>query len=287
MTTANNASAGRKVAQTASTAGNVQDGNLSLTSSLANPVFVAPGVTQEAGMESLEEEAPGAGTDKVTTTAQPSDKDTRHAATKINDEIDKRFKLSQRMVERDPDAIYDIAETDPDMAERLLKNIPDYGASSVEELLENRDLKGQDLKAVKQKVSTTSSEVRKLQEQLQEERILRLQEKNPDLTGDVEAEFRKMYSDERFSDKTPDQLLNIARALTGNATPTIKNGATDVALEMLKQNEGVQTTVRGASANQKITHETDHQRATRMAFGNTEEDFKKYLPENIDDMLRL
>lgn len=280
MTSATSASGGREVAQTVSATGTAQVGNFLETANLGVVTIPAPGVSTEIGTSTEKTTTAAA---ETAATTQLEEKDARHAAKKINDEVDKRYRLSKRIVERDRDAIYDIAEEDPELATRLLKDIPDYEATTVEELLEKKEL-GNGNDALTKKVTRTSSEVRKLQEQLQEERILRLKETNPDLQDELETEFRTLYSDDRFSDKTPEQLLSIARALTGKLSPQ-QTTASDVAIDLLKQSEGVQTTVRGSTNSGKANTETDAQRAMRMQFGHSEEDMKKYLPENIDELL--
>ena len=282
-----NAPENREAASGSQQTGNSNVGNIPSLLNLSNPVIISPGMSTEIMTDNEGQSPDDEGiTDKNTVGfTQPSGKDARHASRKINDEIDKRFNLSKRLVERDPEAIYDIAEEDPDMADRLLRDNPDLGADSAKELLASRgDSKG-DLESVRTKVSQTSSEVRKLQEQLAEERFLRLKEKHPDLKDDLEEEFRTLYSDNRFSDKTPEQLLLIARALSGKTEPNNDNIGTDVAIDLIKQSEGVQTQIRGGHSKDGIKHESDEQRSMRMAFGHTQEDFDKYLPANIDQML--
>ncbi len=269
--------------QTASTAGNVHQ-----EYSLVSPVIKAPGLSPEAKAKAdqekqvaeQQEQAKAQGQQEQTTT-QPTEKDYRHAQQELGRQIDKKIKMAEKLIQRDPESIYDIAETDPDLANKILERFPDFGAKNVSELMAKNGLKNVD--DIKEKVVATSSEVKALQESLREERVLRLKERHPDLKDALEEEFRNLYSDPRFADYEPEKVLQVARAFTGKISQ--ETNANDVALSVLKQQEGATSTLKGSTNQGKVINETPTQRAMRTSFGHSEEDSKKYLPSNIDEFL--
>lgn len=260
-------------AQAAGTAGNVQE------YSLVSPVIKAP----EAMKQTEQEKQVAAQQAQANEQAapQPTEKDYRHAQQELGRQIDKKIKMAEKLIQRDPESIYDIAETDPDLANKILERFPDFGAKNVQELMAKEGLKNAD--DIKKAVVATSSEVKALQETLREERVLRLKERHPDLKDGLEEEFRRLYSDPRFSDEDPSKVLQVARAFTGKISQ--ESNANDVALAVLKQQEGATSTMKGSTVQGKTSQETPAQRAMRSRFGHSEEDTKKYLPSNIDEYL--
>ncbi len=214
---------------------------------------------------------------------QPPSKDDRHAQTKINTLTDQKIGVAEKLLSKDPEAIYEIASEDKGLAESLLKRHSEYGASTVEELLENRDNQNQDLEGLGGKVGAVSKEVKTLKSELMEERISGLKVKHPDLKGDLEQEFRTMYNDPKFAEYNPEQLFKVVKALHGKESQT--STANDVGLDILKQQEGATIPVRGGSEVVETSKLTPGQRQTMEEFGHTEKDLEDFLPENIDDIL--
>lgn len=201
---------------------------------------------------------------------QPTDKDYRHLTAKMHEEIDEKIRIAEMLVDRDPDAIYDLAESDPALAKSILKRRPDYGAKTVEELMAK---KGQEPKE-------DDGKLKEMEARLLNEHVLRMKKEHPDLKDELEDAYRDMYSDPRFKDYDEEKKLNIARAVTGT-TAQQPSRVPDVTLEMLRQNEGVHTSMRSSG-----THSEDPARLRSLsAWGYTKEDEKKYLPPNIDEIL--
>lgn len=248
----------------------------------------APGVKQELGVElpkpqpkveKPKEEAKVE--DKKEPDTQPTEKDYRHAQQKITKEIESKMSLARKMVEKDADSIYDIAETDPKLAQKLLEEY-EYGTKSLDELLGTKERASVTDDDVKERVLSTDRRLKKIEDKLTDERVLRMKEKHPDMKDDLEEKFRELYSDAKFSEEEPDKVLNVARALLGK--PLQKADAQDVALDLLKQQEGVQTTLKGGSGAQKRS-ETPQSAAIRKSFGHSEADKEKYLPENFNEIM--
>lgn len=255
------------------------------------PTIRGPGVnhevlTQETTKQEPKKEEPAPAEKKPddTTQAQPTEKDYRHATQKITKEIEKKMALGRKMVEKDSEAIYDIAETDPDLAQKLLQEY-DYGTTNLEEFLQKKESGAQTLDDVKGKVISTDSRLKKIEKKLMDERVLRMREINPDLQDELEEQFRELYNDPRFADEDPTKVLNVARALTGQTSQ--QTSTNDVALQILKSQEGAQTSLKGGGGGARKRTESPQSAAVRRAFGHSEADVEKYLPPNIDEILGI
>lgn len=242
--------------------------------------------TKQATPESKTEgdKTPPATTPPVTTTVQqPSAKDDRHSQTKINTLVDEKINVAEKLLEKDADAIYEIASTDPSLAESLLKRHSEYGVQSVDDLLSKKELGDADLQGLAQQTQTTSKEVKELKADLMESRINEVKAKHPDLKGDLEQEFRQMYNKPEFKGYTAPQLYKVVKALHGKESQ--QSTANDVGLDILKQQEGATVQMTGASTPEKKSTLTPDQRRTMNEFGHSAKDHEDFLPENIDDIL--
>jgi len=216
-------------------------------------------------------------------TPPPSPKDERHAQTKINDLVDQKIAVAEKLIEKDADAIYEIAESDPDLAVSLLKRHSEYETNNVEDLLARKEAGTVDLEGVAGKVQATSKEVKELRNELMESRISEMRTKHPDLKGELEQKFREMYNDPRFKDYGPDKLYKVVKALHGKEQqPSMAN---DVGLDILKQQEGATVHIRGGEEPQKKSKLTPDQRKVMEGFDHSEKDLETFLPENIDEIL--
>lgn len=176
--------------------------------------------------------------DEEDDSAQQTGKDARHATQKINEEVRKKTLIAEKLLEKDADAIYEIAEDDPKLAAHLLRRHTEYGASTVEELVKNRDLEDADLSKTKKVVVKTTDEVAKLQKKLVDSEIRRLRGDNPDLDGELEDTFREMVQHPDYEDLEPERILAVARAFLGKESPQKTSKASDVAEEMLNAAQG-------------------------------------------------
>ncbi len=184
-------------------------------------------------------------------------KDARHANKKINEEIRKKVLIAEKLLEKDADAIYEIAQDDPKLAGYLLKKHTEYGAATVEELVKNRDLEDADLGTTKKVVVKTSDEVAKLQKKLLDSEIRRLRGDNPDLEGELEDTFREMVQLPDYEDIEPERIVAMARAFLGKESPQKNSKASDVAEEMLNAAQGSMS-----SAGSKGRKDTDTESIT-------------------------
>lgn len=217
--------------------------------------------------------------DESTVVTQPTEKDIRHFSKKINEEVDKRMVMARGFIERDPEYMYILAAEDPDVADRLLKLDSSYKAKSAKELLQKRE-KEQDTSSV-DPIKEQDERLSLLEQELREERINRLKEQHTDLTGDLEEKFMELYSDETMVKKfNTTELLGFARALVNKPKTDPSN---DVALALLRQQEGAVPSVRGGSAI-KSDVETSEEKRVRAAFGHTKDD-EKLLPPNWQQLV--
>ncbi len=206
-----------------------------------------------------------------------TNKDVRHAASKINDEIRKKTILAEKLLEKDPDAIYEIAEDDPSLAQHLLKKHKEYQAETVEELVKNRDLESADLGTLKQGVQKTSDKVEKLQKKLVDSEIRRLRGDNPDLEGDLEETFRELVQRPDYEEHPSERVLAVARALLDKEPPQKTSKASDVAEEMLNAVQGSMPSAGGKSKTESQTDAiTPDLRRMMQGMGVSEETFRKH-----------
>ena len=211
--------------------------------------------------------------------SQPSPKDERHFSRKINELNDSRTNYAKRLIERDRDAIYDIADEDPKLAEKLLKEY-DYDVETVDELLELKN--NTETETVKEKTPDTKK-VQRLEEELFKEKILRLKKTHEDLDEELIDEFKKVYSNPAFEEKTESQMLNIARASLERMSPTSK--ADETALEILRSQEGFSSPAKQSGDMKKRNIIPDSKKQMYRDSGVSESDMEKYLPPDIDDMV--
>lgn len=211
---------------------------------------------------------------------QPQNKDERHASRKITELSESRIEYARLAIDADKDAIYKIAEKEPDLAEKLLKEF-DYGTESIAELLALKDApKGKEDEVIKD--VQTQSKIQELEARVLDETIKRLKKDHPDLKDELEQELRSMYSNSTFDKYDEDQKVNIARAATGK--PSQHQDST-VILDMLKQQEGTISAPKGADAPVKTNRiPADKQRMYKAA-GVTEADLENLLPADIDSVI--
>lgn len=209
-------------------------------------------------------------------------KDERHASTKITELSEQRLKFARIAIERDKEAIYDIASTDRKVAEKLFEEY-EYEADSLDELIAKHENPGADAKTVQEKIQN-DERYSKLEEDLMSEKLNRLRQKHEDLDTDLEQEFRKINSNPLFESKTEEEKLNIARASLGKTTPSSESN--QVALDILKTQEGMTTTPKGGAEAKKKQRITPGSERHYESAGVTEKDLEKYLPDNIDDLMK-
>lgn len=205
-------------------------------------------------------------------------KDERHFSQKINEMTDSRTSMAQRLVEADKDAIYDIATDDPKLAAKLLAE-NDFGADTVEELLELRDNPEAKKEEIKKKAEE-NNRLTTIEEDLFNEKVLRLKTQHPDLDDDLVDEFKKVYSNDAFSDKTETQQIAIARASLGKTPETKK--VDNSALEILRAQEGLTTTPVQTGEVQKPNMIPKERAEVYNSSNVSEADMQKYLPDDID-----
>lgn len=213
---------------------------------------------------------------------QPTAKDERHFSQFISKAAEKAYDMARLAVEANADAIYDIADRDPEMAQRLLKDYQ-LGANTVDELLQKKNINDAEDPALAELKQEASQRMSALEKELLEERIFRLRGDNPDLNGDLEEKFREVYSDPAFAKFDTAQKLNVARALTGKPQGQQTN-ANDVAVAILKREEGIVAPAKSASQPDKFKQESASFRAMKSAMGVSDKDLE-ILPPDIDDLI--
>jgi len=215
---------------------------------------------------------------------QPQTKDDRHAAQKIGDLSEKRLKYARIAVESDQDNIYKIAEEEPEVAEKLLKEF-DYGVETLEELLqrkENPDAKPEDIKKEVQK----DKRFQAIEKKLLDSEVERLRSVHPDLTGELEEAFREVYSDPHYSDekKFPlEKKYELARVLSGKTSQTTT--ANDMALDMLNVAEGSISAPRATTVTEKRPLLSAELAKRIRESGVDPAKAEQYLDPNIDQIL--
>ncbi len=244
--------------------------------------ITAPGVGHTPQEKKPEDKTATTPKKEEVVVTQPSEKDERHFAQKVQQDFDAKVRLAKRLFEKDPESILELADEDESVANAVLRDSPYEGAKSVEQL---RKVKEENLSDDERKFIKRDRKLSRLEQQLLDERILRLRGKNPDLQGDLETKFRELYGDERFESLVddPEKLIGVARALTGTAPA--QNTANDVAIGLLKQQEGSMPASGGSAPEKAKSKLTDSQRRQMKSFGHTEADYEKYLPKEIDHML--
>lgn len=226
------------------------------------------------------EKAPEA--EKPKDATQPSEKDQRHFSQKIQQEFDAKVRLAKKLVSKDPESIYELAEEDESIANAILRDSPYEGAKNVEEL---RKVKEESLTDEEKKFLKRDKKLSRLEQKLLDEQVLRLRGTHPDLTGELESTYRQLYSDERFQGiaEDSDKLIGVARALTGKSPTT--SIATDAALEFLKQQEGSMPSGSSVAPHTSKPKMSEASQRVMRGFGHSEADIAKYLPSNVDEIL--
>lgn len=218
---------------------------------------------------------------KQVATRQLTEKDERHFAKFVTQASQEKYDLAKLAVETDKDNIFKIAETDQELAKRLLKEY-DYGTEDVEELLNQQVVtKSKNPEEVQKEIEDTKWK-KDMEKQLMEEKILRLKGENPDLTGEVEDKFREIYSNPAMKDYDVDQKIAVARAIVGKSTP--QSNANDVALAILQREEGIVSSPRATSATEK-TRQISPEMRKMMQSANLSEKDLGVLPDNINDLI--
>lgn len=214
---------------------------------------------------------------------QPSDKDARHAATKINELNDAKMDAYRLALEANEKAIFKIAEKDPKAAEKLLSEY-DYGTESLQELLAQQANPGAKPEEIKRDVEVDST-LSGLKEDLFNEKVLRLQREHPDLEGELLDEFKNVYSNPYFNSKTERQKLDIARAALGKPQQT--DAGKQVALDLLTAAQGSSGSPKEAGARESTKQALTAESRQRMEMGGvSEKDLNKYIPDNFDDIVQ-
>jgi hypothetical protein len=212
---------------------------------------------------------------------QPTEKDARHFAKFVTDAAQEKFDIARLAVETDQNAIYKIAEKDPELAQRLLKEY-DFGTDSVEDLLDKKNVDASKNPQEAKKEIEDSKWKTKMENELLEEKVQRLKLENPDLEGPMEEKFRELYKDPTMSKYDIVQKLNMARVLTG--TPQTETNADNVALAMLKQQEGSMTSLKVSGKQEMQKSFSPEFKKMQRSMGVQDKDLG-ILPDNIDEIL--
>lgn len=267
--------------------GNIIDGSFEVTEHGKTKVEKSDENADEDGDtddEGSGQKAPAKKTEKATT-QQDDEKATRHYSRKINQEVEKRVNLALDVLDENPDFIYKLAEKDPAVANRILKTRDvEFNAKNVDELLRNKRFEEAGDDPVKRTVLEQDERLRRIEEAQNESKLRELKARHPDLEGELEEEFRGMYSDPAFKSRyTEDQMVGMARAALGIEAPD--EGANSVALDLLNQNAGAMSRMRGGSTKSREDTESPEEVQIREAFGHSKKDEEKYLPKNFDEIM--
>lgn len=243
---------------------------------------VGQATTQGQTVTHPDEERGQKGTEETKVEArQPTEKDERHFAKFVTKAAQEKYDFAKLAVEANADAIFSIAETDKDLAQRLLKEY-DYGTTDVDELLEKRQVSNAKNPEDAQKQLQEAKWKKDMEKQLLDEKILRLKGEHSDLTGEVEEAFRQVYSDPAMSKYNETQKLAVARAIAGKAPE--QNSADNVALAILQREQGIATSPRGAVQTEKMKVISPEMKKM-LAAANLTEKSLDVLPPNIDELI--
>ncbi len=221
-------------------------------------------------------------TPAVQTQVQPQTqtKEERHASQKITDLSEKRLKYARLAVDSNADAIYAIAETEPEVAEKLLKEY-DFGTEDLQELLLKKENPKADPAELKQKVET-DKRLEKMETKLLNEVISKLQKEHPDLKDELEETFRKVYSNPEYEPLDEDRKVEIARAITGKTKSSVSQ---DTMVGILKAQEGTTSAPKGVTVTDRKNKIPGQSFGAYKAAGVSEADMERYLPEGLDDYI--
>jgi hypothetical protein len=169
--------------------------------------------------------APSTGTEEKSATAAPAapsapqgqvdtqSKQDRHAATKIQQLSESRLEVGRLAVENNPDSLISIYEKDKELAEKLFEEY-DFKADSLEEFIHAKTNPKQDFAEVKRFKELESKSI-KVETELLDMKVDNLRQTNPDLSGEVEVEFRRLLTSNVFPEKSMTEILAIARLAAG------------------------------------------------------------------------
>lgn len=212
---------------------------------------------------------------------QLTEKDERHFAQYVTKASQEKYDLARLAVEANEEAIYKIAETDKDLAQRLLKEY-DFGTDNVQDLLAKKDFSKSKNPQEAEKQYEDAQWKQQMEKDLLEEKILRLKGENSDLNGDVEDKFREIYADKAFAKYDEKQKLDVARSLTGRQST--QSNADNVALAVLKREEGIASSPKGATPPENTKQVSSEMKKMMQAANLSEKDLN-VLPSNIDELI--
>ncbi len=214
-------------------------------------------------------------------TRQLTEKDERHFTTFVTKATQEKYDFAKLAVEADADAIYKIAETDKDLATRLMKEF-DFGAENVDDLLQKKNIQKADNPIEAQKQLEDQKWKQNMENQLLDEKILRLKGEHENIDGDVESKLRELMIDQGMKDYTDIQKIEVARTLAGKSNP--HSSADNVALAVLQREEGIVSSPRGTTTADGAKQVSPEMKKMLQAANLTEKDLA-LLPPNIDDMI--
>lgn len=216
-----------------------------------------------------------------TAARQLTEKDERHFAKFVSQASQEKYEIGKLAVETDADAIYKIAETDKELAARLLKEY-DFGTENVEELLEKRNVLTAANPEEAERQIQDAKWKKQMESELMDERILRLKGEDSEIVGEVESQLRDIYQDPAFSKFDLKQKVAMAKAISGGGNKNA--GADDVALAILKREEGTASSPRTATKPENTKSYSPEFRAMQKAMGVSDKDLE-LLPDDIDQMI--
>lgn len=219
------------------------------------------------------------------TQTQPISKDERHASRKITELSEQRINFARLAVEHSEEAIYDIAKSDPDLAQKLLGEY-DYGTENLEELLALKANPKADPDEVQRQVQN-DQRIRELENRVLDETIKRLKRDHPDLKDELEDTFRTMYSDQNFAQYDETKKMEIARAMLGVKPPQQEKQQVSqkTLLDILKTQEASTTSLPSTVNLEKTYSIPEGKRDIYASAGVTPDKMKKFLPDNIDEVV--
>lgn len=212
---------------------------------------------------------------------QLTEKDERHFAKFVTQASQEKYELAKALVEADSEAIFKVAETDKDLAERLIKEF-DFGTDSLEALLEQKSVSTAKDPQLAQKEIEDAKWKQTMEKELLEEKILRLKGEDPELEGEVEEKFREIWSDKAFAKYDEQQKVAIAKTLTGKAQT--QSSADNVALAILQREQGVVSSPKGATQADKMRQVSPEFRQMQKSMGITDA-MLDILPSDIEEQI--
>ncbi len=207
--------------------------------------------------------------------AQTKAKDERHANKKIQSLTQGKIDIAEKLLEKDPESIYELAESDPKLAEHFLKTDDSFGAKTLEELQTLQESDGINAQRAFKESKKTSREVAKIQKKLVDEQVRHMKEGNSDFDEELENKFRELVQQEAYEDVEPNRIIGVARALLGRDAPKKKSSGADVAAELLSAEQGNMPASGGSSTDDKPKSSPEFKRLQK-AMGITDKQIKKH-----------